>query len=394
MPAFDLRTILLMSAVMPGLVALVMSSMRRNFPRNIRGVGLWALGALLESLAVIVLSLRGSVPDWLSIIAGNVFLIGGIGIWLAGSQRFYGLRPSWRLIALLLVIDASGLAIMTWIYPTGAGRSLCSNVILAYLYGRHAHVMLGFGRKDKHALFVGAMFLIQTIVTVMRIWTSLQASKSAGGLLATDLMQKIYLGCGAFMGLAVTVGFMLVAMNRLRIEFEKQSLVDPLTGLLNRRAFVREHADALQIASRKGGFLSLLLIDIDHFKHVNDTYGHSIGDDVLVDFATRAAAVLPHGAQLARWGGEEFAALLPGYVLHDALVLADSVRLQVSSQTNTELPDYTCSIGVASLQGEAASIKELVRRADGALYRAKHGGRNRVSPAEEMAIASAVASFS
>lgn len=383
MPAFDLRTVLLMSAVMPGLMALVMFSLGRSLPRNIRGVGHWAQGALIVSVAVVLLSLRGSIPDWLSVIAGNLCMVGSIGVWLLGSQRFFGRQSSWRLIVLLLIVDAVGLTLMTWIYPTAEGRSLCTNVILALLYGLQAHVMLRYGRHDRSSLFVGMMFLIQTITTILRVATSFGSAMAKGGLYAGDLIQVIYLGCGALMSLTVTVGFMLVAMNRLRVQLERQSHIDPLTGLLNRRAFVQAHADGQQALTRKGGELSLLLIDIDHFKNVNDTYGHSTGDEILVDFSRRAAAMLPPETHLARWGGEEFATLLPGYGQREAMKLADDLRKLIASGASTSLPRYTCSIGIACLESREATVEELVRNADEALYRAKRNGRNCIACAEE-----------
>lgn len=383
MPQFDLRTVLLMSAVMPGLMALVIFSLGRNFPRNIRGVGYWAQGALLVSVAVTLLSLRGSIPDWLSVIGGNFCLVGGIGLWLMGSERFFGCKPSWRLVALLLIVDASGLTVMTWIYPMAAGRALCTNLILALLYGHQSYVMLRYGRKDGSSLFVGIMFLIQTIVTSIRVLTSFHFTSSSGGLFAGDLIQVIYLGCGAFVGLTATVGFMLVAMNRLRIHLEQLSLIDPLTGLLNRRAFAQAHADGQHSLARQGGNLSLLLIDIDHFKNVNDTYGHLKGDEILVDFSNRAATVLPQEARLARWGGEEFAALVPGLGMHEAIKLADSLRKQIASDAGTSLPRYTCSIGIACMESKEATLERLMRSADEGLYRAKRNGRNCIAFAEE-----------
>jgi diguanylate cyclase (GGDEF)-like protein len=382
MSIVDVRTILLTSSLMPGLMSLVMFSLGRNFPRNIRGVANWAQGALLESVAVTLLSFRGSIPDWLSVILGNFCLIGGIGLWLIGSQRFFEREPSRYLVAFLVLIDVLGLTVMTWIAPTAAGRALCSNLILAFLYGRQAHVMLRYGRSDGRSLFVGAMFLLQSIVTSMRVLTSFASTSSSGGLLARDLAQVIYLGCGLFMGLTVTVAFMLVAMNRLRMQLEQQSLIDPLTGLLNRRAFVQAHANEQQAAVRHGGKLSLLLMDIDHFKRVNDTYGHLKGDEILVDFSKRTATFLPPTAHLARWGGEEFVALVPRLALHETMTLANSVRQQIASDPSASLLQYTCSIGVASIEGKEATLERLVRSADEALYRAKRSGRNRVAASE------------
>ncbi|WP_259294866.1 GGDEF domain-containing protein [Paraburkholderia sp. DHOC27] len=367
-----------MSAVMPGLMALVMFSLGRSFPTNIRGVGNWASGALIVSAAAILLALRGTIPDWLSIIGGNGGMILSTGLWLIGSQRFYGRPPAWRFVLLMLLVGMTSVAWMTWIHPSAPGRALCINAILALIYGRQTLLLLSHGRHDASAMFIGVMFLIQTAVTSVRVVTSIGSGFSATGLYGRDSIQTVYLATGAFMSLTATVGFMLVAMNRLRLQLEQQSLADPLTGLLNRRAFLNAHREEREKMMRTGGLLSLLLIDLDHFKVINDTHGHVKGDEILVDFSERAAGMLTWQHHLSRWGGEEFAALVPGLRPEDVFDLADALRARIARNENPALPAYTCSIGIACTASGDATIERLVKDADEALYRAKRNGRNSV----------------
>jgi len=320
MPAFDLRTVILMSSVMPGSMALVMFSLGRGFPANIRGVTHWASGALVVSLSAILLALRGGVPDWLSIVVANIGIVLGAGLWLIGSQLFFGLRPSRRFVALLLVAGAIAMSWMTWVNPTVAGRTLCMSALLTATYGANSIVMLRFGRGSSTAIFVGSMLLVLTVVTARGVSMFVPAWANTG-LFSADLMQRIYLSTGALMSLTVTVGLLFVAMDRLRNQLEQQSFMDPLTGLLNRRAFL----SALQQEREK----TMLLIDLDHFKQVNDTYGHATGDRILIDFARRVADMLPAPRHLARWGGEEFAVLLPRVRPDDAREQAERIRLLV-----------------------------------------------------------------
>jgi diguanylate cyclase (GGDEF)-like protein len=383
MPAFDLRTVVLMSSVMPGLMALVMFSLGRSFPTNIRGVGNWACGALIVSVAAILLALRGSIPDGLSVMGGNCGMIAGTGIWLIGSQRYFGRPASWRFVILMLAIGATGASWMIWAYPSGAGRALCINVILALIYARQTLVMLRCGRHDPGAIFVGAMFLIQTAVTGARVITSAGSGFAQMGLYARDSVQTFYLATGALLSLMATVGFMLVAMNRLRVQLEQQSLADPLTGLLNRRAFLDAHREEREKMMRTGGLLSLLLIDLDHFKAVNDTYGHVKGDEILVDFSKRTAAMLTRHNHFARWGGEEFAALVPGLRPEEIFDLAEALRASIAVTHDPLLPAYTCSIGIACKASGDATIERLVKDADEALYRAKRNGRNCVELSDQ-----------
>jgi diguanylate cyclase (GGDEF)-like protein len=383
MPAFDLRTILLMSSVMPGLTALVMFSMGRSFPKNIRGVGNWACGALLISVAAILLALRGGIPDWLSIMGGNCGLILSTGLWLVGSERFFGLPPSWRFVILTLVIGTVGESWLTWGHPSGAGRSLCTNAILAVIHARQSFVMLRYGRHDPNSVFVGVMFLILAAVTAVRVVTAIGPGFEQTGIFVADRIQTLYLATGALMSLLATVGFMLVAVNRLRVQLEQQSLADPLTGLLNRRAFLNAHRKEREKLMRTGGVLSFLMIDLDHFKSINDTFGHVTGDEILVDFSRRAAELLTPQHHFSRWGGEEFAALVIGGRPEDVFALADAVRSRIALNHNPSLPAYTCSIGIACSASGDATIERLMKDADEALYRAKRNGRNSVEVSDQ-----------
>jgi diguanylate cyclase (GGDEF)-like protein len=376
MPAFDLRTVILMSSVMPGLMSLVMFSLGRGFPTNIRGVGHWASGALIVSASAIMLALRGGIADWLSFLVANVGMILGTGLWMIGSQLFFGRRPSRRFIALLLIAGVIAMSWTTWVQPSAAGRTLWMSVILTLTYGTHCVVMLRFGRGSNTTLFVGWMLLVQAAVTAARVATMFVPSWANAGLFSDDIFQKIYLTTSALMSLTVTVGLLFAAMDRLRNQLEQQSFMDPLTGLLNRRAFLSAHRQEREKTMRAGGLLSLMLIDLDHFKQVNDTYGHATGDRILTDFARRVADMLPEHGRFARWGGEEFAVLLPRVQPDEAREQAEIIRRRVEQKEDQSLPGYTCSIGVACMAAADATIEQLARDADEALYGAKRGGRN------------------
>jgi len=156
---------------------------------------------------------------------------------------------------------------------------------------------------------------------------------------------------------------------------------DGLTGLTNRRHFLERGRAELERARRTGHPVSCIMFDVDHFKKVNDTYGHDAGDAVLKTLARTARETLRGMDVLGRIGGEEFAAILPETDLEAALHAAERLRLAVASM-NVEhdgrpLP-VTVSLGVALSSGPDESLDDLLRRADQALYRAKQGGRNRV----------------
>jgi diguanylate cyclase (GGDEF)-like protein len=155
---------------------------------------------------------------------------------------------------------------------------------------------------------------------------------------------------------------------------------DPLTGILNRRIFF-DGAEELFARPGAAATAGVLMLDIDHFKSVNDTHGHRAGDLVLIEFARRCEALIPKGGRFARLGGEEFAVLISAVDRPAIMSLAEDIRLAVSGQS-FEIDERTLTLSVsvgatAGLPGEE-SFGTAIQRADRALYQAKHGGRNRV----------------
>lgn len=161
-------------------------------------------------------------------------------------------------------------------------------------------------------------------------------------------------------------------------ELQILSIRDPLTGLSNRRDFVHAFADELARISRKEASLSLIFADLDHFKRVNDTYGHHVGDQVLKATATHLRSCCRPYDTPARWGGEEFIILLPDTDELEAAGFAERIRTSLKDGLSPTIPfPVTISLGVAQyLPGE--SLEVLVERADRALYFAKQNGRNQV----------------
>ncbi|MGE4070473.1 MAG: diguanylate cyclase [Lysobacterales bacterium] len=163
---------------------------------------------------------------------------------------------------------------------------------------------------------------------------------------------------------------------------------DVLTGVANRRAFLERFGQSWDEAVSSGGELSLVLIDIDDFKKVNDTLGHAVGDAALCALAECLQSQLRPDTPLARWGGEEFAVLVPNANADAAAALSERLRAAVARMMRKEVPPLTVSIGVASLAGRRLARPEaLFEEADGALYEAKAAGRDRVRVARGQAAA-------
>jgi diguanylate cyclase (GGDEF)-like protein len=160
-------------------------------------------------------------------------------------------------------------------------------------------------------------------------------------------------------------------------ELQRVASTDMLTGLHNRRKLDEVLTYEIERVHRYGGELSIALLDIDHFKHTNDTYGHPAGDRVLAAIASILRTGARHIDSVGRWGGEEFLVICPQTDLDGAAALAEQLRLRVAGAEFPEVGHKTCSLGVATLARDE-SVATLLARADAALYRAKQAGRNRV----------------
>jgi diguanylate cyclase (GGDEF)-like protein/PAS domain S-box-containing protein len=172
----------------------------------------------------------------------------------------------------------------------------------------------------------------------------------------------------------------------LEIRLQKQASTDVLTGAANRRFFIESAGYELQQAQHLNQPLSVALIDLDHFKQVNDNFGHTEGDHVLVEFTRLCEQNIRDGDILARFGGDEFALLLPNSDVTQAVAVAERIQLALVTPvlTTGNVPlEVTISVGIAEVRSKPETLDEILARADQALYRVKASGRNRIEIYQE-----------
>ena len=176
--------------------------------------------------------------------------------------------------------------------------------------------------------------------------------------------------------LLTAISLVLMATDRVRAEFEHLASHDSLTNALSRRNLTQICQQELARCNRHGRMMSVLLIDIDHFKSINDNFGHQAGDQVLVQFVQSVKTLLRSADVIGRIGCEEFVVLLPETPLDVALVVAERIRATVAQSSNPQ--KFTVSIGVTTNRPQNDSVDELMARSDRAMYQAKANGRDQV----------------
>lgn len=381
--AFEVNTLFLLTIDVEAILGLLLLLVWVQNTR-VTAVAWWASAHLMSAASVMLYGLYGSVPDLISIDLSNVILFSSFGVTWSGARVFNG-RPA--LPGSLIAGAMVWLAASQWPgFEAGAEvRSQLSSMIIAgytwltafeFWRGRSEPLV---SRWPAIVLFAthGAMFILRTPLN------ALLHGKDAEQILASAWLSVLSLE--AFL-MTIATAFILLAMSKERTELRHKTaaMTDPLTGLLNRRAFLADAEALLQRQTSRDRPIGVLLIDLDHFKSINDRFGHSIGDKVLQIFAKTAQANLRQTDLVGRLGGEEFTVVLADASIDNAYLVADRLRksFEIAAAVVEAQPLHaTASIGVSVIVDPAQDLPKLITLADQALYLAKARGRNRVEVA-------------
>lgn len=383
MPGLDIRTLLVGIALILGTLAVVQLFAFAS-RRSERALLLWGAGNLVCTIGVILVVLRGSIPDLLSIVAANSMIIAGLLIYWSGMRVEAGQRPLPAVVVAFAVVTVLLLGV-----PSPVSESLVARiaVVSAAIAAISTLIGLAAWRSDPSgesmvARGVTAIFVAHAAVFVYRIVAVVPPSPIKDFLLPNDLQALILVASSALL-LAGNVGALLMVNDRLHRAVTHAAAHDWLTGTLNREA-LQETAERLIGRARLAGeTIGVLLIDLDHFKRINDTFGHPAGDQVLRRVADALAGALRPNDLIGRFGGEEFCVVLPGADVDRAEEIANRLREAVRAVEpyDPAAPIHiTISAGATIVGPDEADLDAAVRRADVALYRAKHLGRDRVVP--------------
>lgn len=383
LPALDLASIFIANAIVTGVAALVLRFIRHYHP-DLTGTGYWALGQACYAFGFVLLYLSMADPFQRSSLPGFFLTIAGTLLTTLGFHRFLGLPGRvwpYALGFFLLVVGFCSLVslvleqpgyIMTATVTTQTAVSIV-NVILLRRYSR--------GAMRPAAITLAGLHGIWAVIGVARVLFIIATGFDVQAAIA--MMPPSMLG-GTFLLTCHALGLVWMIVGRMQEHLVHQAATDPLTGALNRRALQARLEQERTRVLREGGGFALATFDLDHFKQLNDTHGHVVGDATLVGVVNTAGGLLRPTDAVARLGGEEFCLLLPDVTGDGAIAMAERLRrslegLEITSASGTVA--VAASFGVAWYGTHGHDWPTLLKAADSALYSAKRNGRNRVEVA-------------
>lgn len=362
--------------------------------RDARSAGSnWSLAAICQGLAWLLAGMAGKLPAALSIVLPNVLVAANAMLLLRGAARYMPVPPPW------LIRRQSSLTILAVIALFYAGTSHA---------GEHARLLLGAAIRIPLLLAAVALLARHAPRNGRAILCALLGIDAAWHLLAAAAGTASMTPIGELLRGALTI-LVIAAQFRIEsdnaratlqslaeaLEVESQELektigdrnralheiatTDFLTGIANRRQFLARTEMEIERSRRYGHSLSLLMIDIDHFKSINDSFGHPTGDRAIIAIGRHCATTCRRSDLAARLGGEEFAILLPSTGMAEARIVAERLRTgaqELQVQHEGQPVALKLSIGIACLEAGDTGPDTLLARADQALYAAKNAGRD------------------
>lgn len=328
---------------------------------------------------------RQHLPLAISIFAGNVLVFLGLGMGRLAFAEMNGLpRRYWTLAVPPLLWLA--LCSIPAFYQDFTARAATSNLFVALASVWMSQIALKYNRyRLQTCLFLGLIYYALTIIffgnAVMLV--TLKPDNLVAAL-STQFLFYSFFVYTILICLVMTLTFAMF-MELQQKHFRKLARRDPLTGLRTRAAFFESLTRLSQSGDNVSSQVAFVMIDLDHFKRANDTYGHGFGDQVLEAFGAILREVLPPDARSGRLGGEEFAVFLPEHYVADTVDLLETIRIRIRTESATIPPTghpVTMSAGVLIADKSEHHPEQALAAADKALYRAKANGRDRIEFAD------------
>jgi len=379
----DLRTMMVMMAVLSFLFSILLG-LAGLHARGIRGLRKWALASLLISFGLGIAYGQMTPPGngW-SIVAGAGLLAAGSALQWLGIQAFKGQAKQWSILFLTVALVTTQSIWFTVIQPNVNMRAMINSMVFAAINFTCAKALLIPMRQPERTAhwLTGVSFALLATVHGARAASIFLNPADSFGLYDQIPINPVIFFTGSITQLFITFGFILMVNYRLSVELDNLATTDSLTGAWNRRSLEQEFNRLLAHSSRHQETLSVMMLDVDKFKSINDEYGHQAGDEVLRHLTANAKSAIRRDDYLARYGGEEFCLLLPATSEDEAKNLAERLRIAYLERPviwRGKKISSSISIGVASSDNTGLTYFSLLEAADAALYEAKQTGRDKV----------------
>ena len=367
--------------IMSGAIsAVVFGSLVRS---GIPGLFRWISANVLIVAALVALAFSDSSPTPFAVVFASSLFAGAAFLVLQGCRLFFGLQPSRLLEVVAFVLLVVGIIHWSYFSPNADARIVVMSGFLAYV-----RLMVAWTTYTKRPLhrpgysyqFVAIIAALGGLVHIARGLAAGLGWEHHTRFLEPTPMTIAFLGLGIVTLPCLSIGALMLAYDRMAERMERLAAIDELTGALVRREFMAQAELQLERANRARSRFVVAILDIDHFKAVNDAHGHAAGDRALAHFSSIVSQGIRRGDIFGRLGGEEFAILFPETTRADALTLVNSLRLHLAASTLPVLHgEVTCTFSAGVDEYQANEIlANLMARADAALYSAKAMGRNRV----------------
>jgi diguanylate cyclase (GGDEF)-like protein len=379
---FDITTALWITSLLTFAVGASLTFAASRYPEELRDtMRVWIGGLFLQALALFAPAVLGISPGASVIVLSNVIYALAYAEMGRAVKLFTGRPRSYLSILLVLTVALSSF-LFALVWPQQTLRLVLNSVALAALQYSVAHSILRERKPLRPADYLtGTLFMACAALALARGFVEFLGPAIVAHDTHVALTHVVFV-FSSILPVIGTIGFMLMCGDRLNNDLARLAMVDPLTGVYNRRTLAGLAETAIGAALRDARPLSLLALDVDHFKRINDEFGHDSGDEALCGLVGLIQESLYPDQVLCRIGGEEFAILLPGLGEAEACLAAERVRQHIAA---SPLPidgsalALRVSIGVATLDRETRDLTALLRDADRALYAAKRSGRDRVA---------------
>ncbi len=381
----DMKTIFI-SLVFGHIFTVILISAYRRRTVGDRSVHVFFMSKLVQAIAWALLIFRGMIPELFSIVLANTLLFIGAGLETSALlllQKVFSKKVR-RLYIMGSIICIAG---FTFIYAMGVSEgarivyaSLGTALFLIY----PVYYMTTDRTASTLKRLMGMLYGVVALSLILRAGAAIQLGDRVG-LFTEGLYQSFSFIALYLIMILGNTGYVLLSKEQADADLLRIASYDEMTGVLNRRTFMVESRNMIHKVALRQGQVSFVLFDIDSYKIINDTYGHFTGDRVLQDMTDRLKErlmeLIGEHYLFGRYGGDEFAILLPDTDEHQAGCLAEQLRLTVAHSHSHVLPiPYTISIGVVTVPAERhVQLSTLYELSDHALYHAKRAGKNQVA---------------